>query len=322
MKEHCISWDVESHEVNSPNDSTDEINTDYNKRDGGNSSGLCVPVTPNNNSNGSDGNSSRKDGQKIKYRCKLCGQPKQNHTCPYQSSLMRSIGTMVYPVVNAFVSDEPGKLAPALSEMNNFTSLLSQDASMAFGRDREPSYRPYNGYSNVLTPDSHWSPNTPGGLSTMSDPSTPASIHGRPPHSSSQQNFRKREHLLLSREETMSGASTSGGLFRETMELKREQYRKVRAYTDIIPGAYQYPHVPTPYSQRKEMGDKLFALSREVPKLADACAAILREARENDRWDQAVAELTTQVLVILKCEERDYNLDGLRQHLLTLGIAC
>jgi hypothetical protein len=70
------------------------------------------------------------------------------------------------------------------------------------------------------------------------------------------------------------------------------------------------------------MGDTLFALSREVPKLADECAAMLREARENDRWDQAVAELTTQALIILKCEENDYSLDGLRRHLVTLGIAC
>jgi hypothetical protein len=91
------------------------------------------------------------------------------------------------------------------------------------------------------------------------------------------------------------------------------------------PNAYRYPAVPTPYSHRKEMGDTLFALSKEVPKLADSCAAILRDARENgekDAWDQAVAELTTQVIVVLKCEERDYTLEGLRRHLMTLAIAC
>lgn len=232
---------------------------------------------------------------------------------------------MVYPAVNAFVSEEPGLLAPALSQMNNFTSLLSQDISMASGRERDPPYRPYNGY-NVLTPDSHWSPTTPGGLSTMSaEPGTPAST-SRSHHSSSHHgNLRKRDYSLLSREETMSAGSVGGAhdsLFREKIELKREQYRKVLVSTDIIPGAYQYPHVPTPYSQRKEMGDTLFALSREVPKLADSCAAILRQARENDLWDQAVAELTTQVLIILKCEESDYSLEGLRRHLLALGIAC
>jgi hypothetical protein len=137
-----------------------------------------------------------------------------------------------------------------------------------------------------------------------------------------------------------AGAIPSDVLFRDTMELKPEQLRAVRPLTattsgnddDSIvedghaimdsPNAYRYPAIPTPYSQRKEMGDTLFALSREVPKLADSCAAILRDARERDLWDQAVAELTTQVIVVLKCEERDYTLEGLRRHLLTLGIAC
>ena len=178
-----------------------------------------------------------------------------------------------------------------------------------------------------------------------------------------------------------AGAIPHDVLFRDTMELKKEQYRTVggnrttpsnnvnasssntetsSAYTsnNITPTSgsatpnnnspggttsssgsssvvkessppitesitdYRYPQIPTPYSQRKEMGDTLFALSREVPNLADSCAAILREARENDAWDQAVAELTTQVLVVLKCEECDYTLEGLRRHLLSLGIAC
>eukprot|EP00804_Cyclotella_cryptica_P001183 CCRYP_017004-RA/>CCRYP_017004-RA protein AED:0.00 eAED:0.00 QI:965/1/1/1/1/1/2/414/923 len=318
MKEHCISWDVELHDVTNPNaDNKDSAKN----RDDPTTSAYCAPVTPstpNNPSNSLDGSGLREKGKKVKYRCKLCGQPKQNHTCPYQSTVMRSIGTMVYPAVNAFVSDEPGRLAPALSEMNNFTSLLSQDVSMS-GSTRD--YRPYNNGFNVLTPDSHWSPNTPGGLSTISTPSTPGG-HGVAVVSS-----RKRDHLSMSR--TMSGVSTTGGvatvddcLFRGTMELKPEQYRRVRFSVDSVTDAFEYPHIPTPYSQRKEMGDTLFALSREVPKLADACAAILREARENDCWDQAVAELTTQVLVILKCEEQDYTLEGLKRHLLTLGIAC
>lgn len=56
----------------------------------------------------------------MRYRCKLCGQPKQNHTCPYQQSLQRSIGVTVYLAVNAYTADEPGRLAPALSDINNF----------------------------------------------------------------------------------------------------------------------------------------------------------------------------------------------------------
>ena len=193
------------------------------------------------------------------------------------------------------------------------------------------------------------------------DPNSPASPHDNINSTSPRVgNLRKRDHnhLLMSRSmtRTMSlgppltprpaapaGAIPSDVLFRDTMELKREQYRTVRAITATAstitangkiatsggallptesPNAYRYPHIPTPYSQRKELGDTLFALSREVPKLADSCAAILREARENDLWDQAVAELTTQVLVVLKCEERDYTLEGLRRHLMTLGIAC
>ena len=311
MEEHCISWEVESHDVITPNKNAPKVSSSTERKEDSTSL-YCAPVTPStpNSQNLNDSNIAigfREKGKKVKYRCKLCGQPKQNHSCPYQSTVMRSIGTMVYPAVNAFVSDEPGKLAPALSEMNNFTTLLSQDMSIS---TRE--YRSYNGF-NVLTPDSHWSPNTPGALSsTLSSPSTPGN--------------RKRDHLLMSR--TMSVVSTPGGadgdaLFRGTMELKPEQYRRVRSKPNCAKeDAFQYPHIPTPYSQRKKMGDTLFALSKEVPSLADSCAAILRSARENDQWDQAVAELTTQVLILLKCEEQDYSLEGLKTHLLTLGIAC
>lgn len=236
-----------------------------------------------------------------------------------------------------------------------------------------PHHRPHHRGApySVLTPDtSHWSPNTPGGLSTMSsiDPNSPGTPTPPPPGGVGRSgNKRIHNQLLMSR--TLSnplsgisgppppmplppqrppvpaapaGAIPSDVLFRDTMELKREQYRTVRSIstsstasnTDAVgtnapngdatrgPNAYRYPPVPTPYSQRKELGDTLFALSREVPKLADSCASILRDARENDLWDQAVAELTTQVLVVLKCEERDYTLEGLRRHLLSLGIAC
>lgn len=425
MKEHCVSWDVELHKViASPVRTADKDKvgvsgtprSSKNKQIGVFKKGeltptnlkYCAPVTPHTPiaSPGSPGEASAPStpgqpptgkGTKIKYRCKLCGQPKQNHSCPYESSVVRSIGTMVYPAVNAFVSNEPGRLAPALSEMNNFTSLLSQDTTMAGGNQtgslpggggpafgtgvyrhhQHPSHHsggPYAG--NLLTPDTvHWSPNTPGGLSTMSsvDPNSPGAPPplGTPGGSTGSMvntryqggNPRRRDyhHPLMSQSmtRTMStplsghpvprapsmplapaGAIPSDVLFRDTMELKPEQFRAVRPPTattsgnddDSIvedghaimdsPNAYRYPAIPTPYSQRKEMGDTLFALSREVPKLADSCAAILRDARERDLWDQAVAELTTQVIVVLKCEERDYTLEGLRRHLLTLGIAC
>ena len=58
--------------------------------------------------------------QKVKYRCKLCGAPKQGHICPYRKSLQRTIGVMVSPAVNAYTSAEPGVLTPAISELHNF----------------------------------------------------------------------------------------------------------------------------------------------------------------------------------------------------------
>ena len=419
MKETCISWDVELHEIISP--PIGDGRRGQKKAGGGGrsilsekrqigvfkkgispqtSSNYCAPVTPSSPGDdldsstgvvltpgGDDPNpqSSQEKGTKIKYRCKLCGQPKQNHTCSYQSAMVRSIGTMVYPAVNAFVSNEPGRLAPALSEMNNFTSLLSQDTSAAGGTSQLGNmnsfgmagpYRPppphrrglYAG--NVITPDAcHWSPNTPGGLSTMSssDPNSPGGSAVGTPGGITSNMTSARHHgghnqTLMSRSMNYSmsmslsgpppqsishtpsmppapaGAIPSDVLFRDTMELKREQFRTVGAVSATAssdgtcsgdsnaiidsPHAFRYPHIPTPYSQRKELGDTLFAMSREVPSLSDSCAAILRDARENDEWDQAVAELTTQVLVVLKCEEQDYTLEGLRRHLLTLGIAC
>jgi hypothetical protein len=425
VKEHCISWDVEMHEVITPSarsaakDKESVSGTpksSSNKQIGVFKKGdmtplieYCAPVTPHtpSSSPGSSGEASAPStpgqlmsgkGTKVKYRCKLCGQPKQNHSCPYESSVVRSIGTMVYPAVNAFASNEPGRLAPALSEMNNFTSLLSQETSMGGGNQvgsfsgvgrpglvaghyRHYQHHPHRGVElhagKLLTPDSvHWSPNTPGGLSTMSsvDPNSPGTPPtGTPGGPTSNMintryqggNPRRRDynyplmsrtmtrtmstpiqpppHVPLARSMPLAptAAVPSDILFRDTMELRREQFRVIRppscntlsdgsvvgdGHTIVdCPSAYRYPAIPTPYFQRKEMGDTLLALSQKVPKLADSCAAILRNARENgekDAWDQAVAELTTQVIIVLKCEERDYTLDGLMRHLLTLGIAC
>ncbi|KAL7493509.1 hypothetical protein ACHAWT_005278 [Skeletonema menzelii] len=345
MKENCVSWDVELHDVIKP--SAKKAKVEKSKAAAAVtatpmatvtkdplSDPYCAPVTPKSPGHSSDNssNSKIKDSEKkgkTKYRCKLCGLPKQNHTCAYKKNVVRSIGTQVYPVVNAFVSNEPGLLAPALTEMNNFTSMLSHDTSAA---PAGHVYRmPYSGYNGPITPDSHWSPTTPGGLSTMSstcDPGTP-----RTPNSPyNNNNFRKRDYSIMSR--TMTHTSTPGGysprqsrpedsMFRDTMQITMEQFRTVRVNAaEKVLQPYQYPLVPTPYDQRKEMGDTLFALSKEVPSLADSCASILREARERDEWDQAVAELTTQVLVVLKCEEEDYSLEGLMRHLNGLGIAC
>ncbi|KAL7570343.1 hypothetical protein ACA910_017186 [Epithemia clementina (nom. ined.)] len=73
----------------------------------------------------SNNNSSSSNNSKIKYRCKLCGQLKNNHICPYRQPLQRSIGIMVYPALNSFTACEPGTIAPPLTTMNNFVSYDS-----------------------------------------------------------------------------------------------------------------------------------------------------------------------------------------------------
>jgi hypothetical protein len=81
-------------------------------------------------------------GEKMKYRCKLCGQPKQNHACPYQQSLQRSIGVMVDPTVHAYTSAEPGVLTPALSDMNNFVAYGADGVRNVGGGDDGDDYDP------------------------------------------------------------------------------------------------------------------------------------------------------------------------------------
>lgn len=245
---------------------------------------------------------------KMRYRCKLCGQPKQNHRCPYQQALARSIGTMVYPAVNAFTADEPGMIAAPLSEMNNFVDVQKD------GSETSPT-RP--------TPDRMRRISTvSGGPMIPLAQVTPETMrpHPRQPRSSSNRHINKKRMYSQ-----MKGGSTDQGdlLFVEAMELKPEQFRivsqpKSRKSAD----AYVYPALPLPYAQRKRLSDNLFSLSNEVPKLTDECAQVLREAREKDMWDLAVAELMTQVIVIIHCSDRDYRFEGLRQYLLTLGISC
>jgi hypothetical protein len=109
-------------------------------------------------------------------------------------------------------------------------------------------------------------------------------------------------------------------LFVDAIDLKPEQFRIISPTTRS--GSYIYPSLPLPYAQRKRLSDNLFALSKEVSQLTDECALVLREAREKDMWDLAVAELMTQVVIIIHCHDADTRMEGLRQYLLTLGIAC
>ena len=66
----------------------------------------------------------------------------------------------------------------------------------------------------------------------------------------------------------------------------------------------------------------MFAMSKSISGLTDECAAVLVEARKNDAWDFAVAQIMTQVIVLTHCSVEDSRLDGLSKYLLTLGIAA
>ena len=266
---------------------------------------------------GDDKRSAPSPQPKMKYRCKLCGQPKQNHTCPYQQSLARSIGVMVYPAVNAFTAAEPGTIAPALSEMNNFIDV--KDPSLGFVGEI-PQPRPTPERSTRMGPNSVLSSPkqvTPDQMRSTPSPAATPKIQNR--RNESEKRGTKRSHG------NMNGAQEDQGdlLFVESMELKPQQFITVSpSVTLSSPDAFTYAALPLPYAQRKRLSDNLFSLSNEVPHLTDECAVVLREAREKDMWDLAVAELITQVLVVTRCTDGDHRFEGLAQYLLTLGIAC
>jgi hypothetical protein len=344
-----LSWEFEEHP---PIDDMgrDEEEADELKREGGNNEEYRDKDGDHDKNDDEDADSDDGDGKKsptgdkdtdqpkMRYRCKLCGQPKQNHTCPYQQSLARSIGTMVYPAVNAFTSSEPGTLAPALSEMNNFISggdsvcsadgspsrptpdrmrRMNQGVPPGTAQVTPESLRgiPRNIHSPVTTPQRSRTPVSSRrirpGLDMqrrhMGDPPPGVSPRGK-----------KRGHSQL------SGVEDQGDLlFVEAVDLKPEQFRMVTASKIVSsPEAFTYPALPLPYAQRKRLSDNLFSLSKEVPQLTDECAAVLREAREKDMWDLAVAELMAQVVVVVHCHDGDSRFEGLRRYLMTLGISC
>jgi len=291
---------------------------------------------------------SKNNGQpKMRYRCKLCGQPKQNHVCPYQQSLQRSIGISVYPAVNAFTADEPGRLAPSLTEMNNFVCDNTD------GSPDRPSVNANNLVSpnsirpkSVAAPTSNNSPSTfystpfrsKTGVLVKTNMSTPfgtVNNDAQAPfpaqngmehhnHASASKTISRKRHIG----QVSASSSEEEVLFMKPMELRPEQFRTVTPRT--VPsrsstseqGSYCYPQLPLPYKQRKSLSDNLFSLSKEVQHLTDECAVVLKEAREKDMWDLAVSELMTQVIVVLHCPVNDGGFEGLKNYLLTLGIAC
>ena len=271
--------------------------------------------TGSNASDGTKSSSSRKN------RCKKCGQIKLGHVCPYVSSLARNIGVMVYPSANAFVADEPGRLAPALCEMNNFITF--NVGSGSFGdvssSDRKKKKRGKDD-------DDDGSPRkiVAGADDILSSPFRRKALLGSSNTTSKPIVEDKRSDVEDGRASPSDGSEDL--LFQPKMEITTDQYRavtsKVTSSTSMKRG-YIYPQVPLTFSQRKSMSDALFSLSKRVPKLTDECALVLTEARKRDQWDLAVAELMAQVICVLHCSpSKDYTLEGLRRYLLTLGIVC
>jgi len=287
---------------------------------------------PRSSPTGSNSSSSNSgDPPKMKYRCKLCGQPKQNHTCPYQQSLQRSIGTMSYSAVNAFAANEPGQVAPPLSEMNNFIGGQDMDQqtlqmtpsrprSAASGRDSIST----NSHANTVTPD-HGSTKLHRDSSMSSDSQSPimSNIKVEAVTSHSDDRQKRRTAVYSTLQKSRSRDTSNDALFVDKMEIQTEQFRVVTpsANTSEV-SRYKYPTLPLTYGQRKKMSDSLFNLSKEVQGLTDECADVLRDARETDSWDLAVAELITQIIVVIHCPRGDNTLQGLQRYLLTLGISC
>lgn len=253
-----------------------------------------------------------------RYKCKLCGQIKQNHVCPFRQTMLRSIGVMAYPSANAHDADEPGEVAPSLCEMNNFVLLGSQlFADMSFSK----SYS-FDASGNI-SKDALISAFERKGIiiDSTKDPVNNLS-------KAMICKYRQKEPNVTPEHPAneLTGKNESDLLFQPKMEITPEQHRLVRPCT-VKPSKrapYSYPPTPMSYSQRESMSDKLFQLSKKVPGLTKECKAVLDEVRgEDDDWDLAVAELMTQVVCVVCCSQfDDVRLEGLSSYLLQLGISC
>jgi hypothetical protein len=280
--------------------------------------------------------SSGTEPPKMKYRCKLCGQPKQNHNCPYRQSMQRSIGISVHAAVNSYTAHEPGQLAPALSEMNNFisydsdygTSETPKAASLPSKTQRHrhthaniTQETPFRPAEAILSPQSSLSTSTPSPETT-----SPTSAHRQSDLRNSARlsdengtGYLKRSHSEMEADTVYTACSPFIG----AVPLRPEQYRAVtRSKTSEPVGAFQYPPIPISYPERKKLVDTLFILCRQIPNLSDECSSILCDARMRGMWDLAVAELLAQLVVGIYCQEGDRCLDGLQRYLLYLGISC
>jgi hypothetical protein len=265
---------------------------------------------------GSSLTDSKLDAAKSKYKCKWCGQLKQNHNCPYRPSLQRSIGVMVYPAVNSFTAAEPGRIAPPLTKMNNFVSYDSDSHDPDHAS--HPSYEQISlaaGYhpSTVVTP--------PEALrstgSCFQSPRSPLSGQSEDSNQAYPAVGEKRTHHAMINE---CGGCLNRSPFVASVTLRPEHYRAVTLAEGST--SFTYPAIPLTFVERKRLSDTLFCLCREIPSMTHDCAVVLRAARENGEWDLAVAELLTQVIIGMYCGEGDTRLDGLQRYLLGLGISC
>ena len=243
--------------------------------------------------------------QKMRYRCKLCHQLKQNHDCPFRNSLHRSIGVTVHASINAFQAAEPGRLAPPLSEMNSCVTFFENE----------------NGFS----PEQLREAATPR-ISPETDQTRP--LHYSPESSLSSDSGQHKENIVSLRPPRPLTAPRPFGvtdkpLFVESVDLKPGQLRIISSSEHHVGSAsFSYPPVPLPFEQRKRLSDTLFALAGQVPRLKEECAALLRCARGNNEWDLGVAQLLCQLVVGLYCAEGDFCLDGLKRYLQRMGISC
>ena len=334
---------------------------------------------------------------KMKYRCKLCGQLKNNHLCPYRQPLQRSIGVMVFPAVNSFTAFEPGTIAAPLTTMNNFVSYDSDQTGSAYHQSQQVppmavrtaaaedmSHAHHQQHQNhhcqlqhdaqadvgdlhphppTISPEAQSSAGSSGffhspqsSLSNQSEDvmvaTTPIASetnrvgshngrHSTPSAPSTTSRKRTYDQLEQTGPTSATAPNRSGGkanncgsgrdeseaakrdLFVTSFALRPEHYRSVtQSSRDDSPTSYQYPTIPLTFAERKRLSDTLFILSKEVPNMTTECAVILRDARANNEWDMAAAELMAQLVVGLFCTEEDLRLEGLQRYLLTLGVSC
>lgn len=310
--ENRISWEVEEYPpVQTPGNKRKLTSNDSdNKTPKKNQYDSLIPtITPD-----------KANQPKMRYRCKLCGLPKQNHKCQFQKSIQRSIGVNIYSAVNAFTSVEPGDLAPALNEMNNFIGTDLVDSTPS--RPKSAAYSLLG--QTEATPVAHVSPENVRAIPQNSEEHNHVSTTRRVIHTP-MRNIRRTKILSPDRNISSpihtSTILSSDILFRESIQLRPEQYRTV-SQNESESNDFVYPAIPLPYGQRKSLADNLFHLSREMPSLTDECAQILRKARETDKWDVAVAELLTQLLCVIHCPVDDLRMEGLSRYMLSLGFSC